>query len=928
MEAQTVTWFVFLVLTKYVSTSYNPNPFQLKPGSTTEATEGSCFEIKCSVIKDLYDRSAYWFWMKDAKWVNNDFSSTVIYSSNSSKRAVSPDFANRVKFIGSSSSSWRNGHSCSILICDLRTSDSGWYSLRYVGTGNNIWKSEDMTLNVKENQCLLTFKEPPVVAENKLVTLTCSTPTSCPSNPCIQDVTQLNGCKGTDGIKKSTTYSFMSRREDDKRVFSCKTQDNTDTYLIRNITVTVEYSPDVEIKIMAPVSAVKRETKIIVTNAVTLDLTCDVKRSNPRPDTYTWLKDGAEVGWIQNYTGRMIQPGDTSFYICEATNRKGTGRSKELQLDVQYKPRGTKISVSGSPDHKVKVNQRVKFTCNTEANPAPRTYFWYKHNYSQWKTTGSPTLDYKIQRADEACYRCRAINDIAEGDTSQPVCIQVLYPPTQPKLSMPAEVTEGQKITISCTAESFPPSHLTLTRINTSNHQSLGNAQEVNYSQPNNTLHQTFTVTSAHAGLYSCSAWNTEGMKQSEQKLVVKYPPQNVRVNAHPDLAVKENVSFTLICDAESHPPVRAVTWMKTTGGKDEIVQKNLTQTFTVNSANLSDSGLYSCEATNDMGTGKSQPAEVKVKYAPKNTNITGSAEKRELDGRSSVTLSCTSQSVPRVHHYTWYREIKGKKDEVVSNYQNHTVYSNQPGAYYCVAENEIDKRSSDSVHLFERDFLDILKFLILGLLVLIFLIFVVLILRNRRKKSIQQGERNTTFIFGYLCWRNGTRRRSLMNETVSAEPFRSRDDLLSENLRRPQAQRHQQLPDSTPLTNIDPVYSVVNLPKGASAQNGDTEADSVNYASLHFWKKPKNRQRQEEEHAVYAIVAKPKEPDSVQDYENISKATACAPKSPNLFDDGEDEVELNYSQVIFTAMPPRQMTDSDSSTSSEDESQYSAIRI
>nr|XP_019948231.1 PREDICTED: B-cell receptor CD22-like [Paralichthys olivaceus] len=840
MEAQTVTWFVFLVLTKNVSTSYTP--FELQPGSTAEATEGSCFEIKCSVIKDLYDRSAYWFWMKDAQYDDNrkDFSSTVIYSSKSSTRPVSPDFANRVKFTGSSSSSWRNGHSCSILICDLRTSDSGRYSFRYVETGKNRWATKDMTLNVKENQCLLTFNfEPTVVEENEYVTLTCSTPTSCPSNPCIQDVTQrdLGGFTGTYGKKKSSTYSFMSRREDDKRVFSCKTQDNTDKYLIRNITVTVEYSPDVEIKIMAPVSAVKRETKIIVTNAVTLDLTCDVKRSNPRPHTYTWLKDGARVGWKQNYTVGMIQPGDTSFYICEATNRKGTGRSKELQLDVQYKPRGTKISVSGSPDHKVKVNQRVKFTCNTEANPAPRTYFWYKHNDSQWKTTGSPTLDYKIQRADEACYRCRAINHIAEGDTSQPVCIQVLYPPTQPKLSMPAEVTEGQKITISCTAESFPPSHLTLTRINTSNHQSLGNAQEVNYSQPNNTLHQTFTVTSAHAGLYSCSAWNTEGMKQSEQKLVVK--------------------------------------------------------------------------------------------YAPKNTNITGSAEKRELDGRSSVTLSCTSQSVPRVHHYTWYREIKGKKDEVVSNYQNHTVYSNQPGAYYCVAENEIDKRSSDSVHLFERDFLDILKFLVLGLLVLIFLIFVVLILRNRRKKSIQQGERNTTFIFGYLCWRNGTRRRSLMNETVSAEPFRSRDDLLSENLRRPQAQRHQQLPDSTPLTNIDAVYSVVNLPKGASAQNGDTEADSVNYASLHFWKKPKNRQRQEEEHAVYAIVAKPKkEPDSMQDYENISKATACAPKSPNLFDDGEDEVELNYSQVIFTAMPPRQMTDSDSSTSSEDESQYSAIRI
>ena len=137
-----------------VSTSDPSSPFKLEPGGLL-ATEGSCFEIKCQVIRNVDDRDANWFWMKDRRWVvrDKDYTSTVIYSTNTSTRPVSPDFANRVKYIDSPSSSWQNADSagpkplCSILICDLRRSDSGKYSLRFVGRGR--WSSEEVTLNIK-----------------------------------------------------------------------------------------------------------------------------------------------------------------------------------------------------------------------------------------------------------------------------------------------------------------------------------------------------------------------------------------------------------------------------------------------------------------------------------------------------------------------------------------------------------------------------------------------------------------------------------------------------------------------------------------------------------------------------------------------------------------------------------------------------------
>lgn len=88
--------------------------------------------------------------------------------------------------------------------------------------------------------------------------------------------------------------------------------------------------------------------------------------------------------------------------------------------------------------------------------------------------------------------------------------------------------------------------------------------------------------------------------------------PKNVTVQATPDFVVDENRTLTLQCSAHSQPQVTSITWMKMVNGKNVVIRK--TRSFDLKSVSPSDRGWYSCAASNEIGTGKSQQAEVKVR--------------------------------------------------------------------------------------------------------------------------------------------------------------------------------------------------------------------------------------------------------------------------------------------------------------------------
>ncbi|KAF3692239.1 B-cell receptor CD22 B-lymphocyte cell adhesion molecule [Channa argus] len=526
MNALTLGWLVILALIKNFYSVSLHIPMTLRDLNPT-ATEGSCIDIKCDVTGPISDdNDAYWFWLKDAKWdeSNADFIGTVIYSTNTALRPVSPHFEDRVKYIGSLSSSWGTSYNsspkprCNILICNLKQSDSGEYSFRYK-KGSHKWSTKpNVTLKVTENPCPITFENPPAVMESEQITLTCSTrdaPKEVSAEISSKNIreghsvtltclakgvpaTNISWFKNDTMMKAMSTLAEWTITEIDASYsgeYRCKAQNKHGTRTSATVTVDVTYAPEVEIT----------TTSSEVTEGDKMTLTCSVKRSNPQLVTYTWQKNGANIVDGQTFVVDTMKPEDSGSYTCTANNAVGSGSSPELQIQVKYAPKD--VTVQSQHGFEVKENKSLTLSCSARSYPQVKSITWMKTTDGKEKVLKENNDQYIIQSAspsDIGQYSCKAENDTGTG-TSQKIQINVKYSPTEPILSMADELTENMTTTITCTVESFPPS------------------QPDGYWPSNNKLQFTFNVTSAHDGLYTCSATNTEGPNTSKQrKLVVK----------------------------------------------------------------------------------------------------------------------------------------------------------------------------------------------------------------------------------------------------------------------------------------------------------------------------------------------------------------------------------------------------------------------
>ncbi|XP_075899350.1 B-cell receptor CD22 [Nelusetta ayraudi] len=825
MKAHSRKCFLFWALIRMIFTCigicHAQNAQFSVQNSMLSATEGSCAEIKCKAESYLRKDNGKLFWMKDPVWDSkrHDFVNiTYVYSTD--QQDVSADFAARVKYIGGRPP-WYRDRTCSIQICNLKKTDSGNYMFRFVGTTSGKHSTQNTTLTVTENQCLITFTGPPVVVvveESETISLSCSTLPSCPSYPQIQELPESTTLQEDRNDKKILNATFEATWQDNGKEFKCQTPDNTDQHLVKKFNLTVQYGP---------------------------------RKPSIHP--------------IQN---------------------------------------------------QVKVGGSLKIFCNTAAEPAPEFYTWYRHttgthvNTSVHSTSTEKYLDLTgLKRGDEACYSCSATNFIRTGESSEEACVEVLYSPTNLQLLMDPEVQEHQLVTIICTVESWPPSQLTLRGKRSSAILPLQTLHS-------NVLNYTFTATPAHKGTYTCCASNSEGSSQITQRdLVVRYGPTDVEIQAPAGWTGNENSGLTLLCSASADPEA-SFTWWKVAHGAREELRRNRTLVF--DSLRASDSGQYSCSASNDIGTGHSELAEVKVKYAPKLTVISRVAEQQQPDGRSSVRLSCSSHCYPPASQYSWFKRATdepGDKDVLVFSYQNVTVDSDKPGFYYCKARNEMGERSSDSEPLFvEGGFMKALKYGLLFLFILILLIIVIGIYRWRRSKSVQRSSKTTNLRFGFLSAGNNARAR--LREP--AYTSHSRDDM---SYSQPTPQHPYRCPDVAPASEL---YSMVNLPTtnpGTSAQKPSRQGDSnttegsLQYASLQFDKRKKTQEPKAEDNVVYAKVSKRK---VVEDHGVYSWDS----------DTSEEDTGLNYTQVSFPAKAEHERTRKDSSSSEKEETNYSEVKF
>uniref|UniRef100_A0A671Y3C5 Ig-like domain-containing protein n=1 Tax=Sparus aurata TaxID=8175 RepID=A0A671Y3C5_SPAAU len=144
---------------------------------------------------------------------------------------------------------------------------------------------------------------------------------------------------------------------------------------------------------------------------------------------------------------------------CTAVYNKQDGStqsvSTSLKVDISDPPKNTTVSVR--PSGPVPENSRVTLTCSSTANPAVRSYTWYRADGDQEVVMGTgKVLD--ITASDvSATFSCKAENDVGAG-RSNTRKIEVQYSPkhTTVSVSPSGPVPEDTDVTLTCSSTANP----------------------------------------------------------------------------------------------------------------------------------------------------------------------------------------------------------------------------------------------------------------------------------------------------------------------------------------------------------------------------------------------------------------------------------------------------------------------------------------
>uniref|UniRef100_A0AAQ5YYD7 Ig-like domain-containing protein n=2 Tax=Amphiprion ocellaris TaxID=80972 RepID=A0AAQ5YYD7_AMPOC len=302
------------------------------------------------------------------------------------------------------------------------------------------------------------------VKEGSSVSLTCSAPAPCQTlpptltwTPSLGDVQeQLQENVDKTKVKRSV-LTFTASHLHHGQIISCtvvyKKQDGSrDASESRSLTAAVSYSPKDTTVSVSPSGPVQQSSNVT--------LTC-TSNANPAVRSFTWYRDdGSQETVIGTEAVLIIQASKVSRpFFCEAANDVGVGHSDLRQIDVQYSPKDTTVSVS--PSGPVQQSSNVTLTCTSNANPAVRSFTWYRDDGSQETVIGTKAV-LNIQASEVSRpFFCEAANDVGVGrsDLSQ---IDVQFPP-QILPSSDCTTTAGQ---INCSCETvgnpFPTLHWSL----------------------------------------------------------------------------------------------------------------------------------------------------------------------------------------------------------------------------------------------------------------------------------------------------------------------------------------------------------------------------------------------------------------------------------------------------------------------------------
>ncbi|XP_065136631.1 B-cell receptor CD22-like [Paramisgurnus dabryanus] len=398
---------LFLIVLVFSSSIDSTEPLIKVPETEQKKSEGSCVTISCTYDPG-YEENLKLLWFKNPVYDEKEkcFNGTIVYS-NTGDRPQSAGYSSRVEYITDKTEKPTNSWlKCDLRINDLQKTDSGYYGFRIIGSDKHKYMSTPMNLTVTDNHCKVKIDSSEIkysVKESDEFTVRCSTSVSCSSHPewilhkpgeDPERVTSSNNRftqdKEENEDKKITRLKFNTTWEDDNMILSCRPEENQDSCLTRNITLSVEYAPK-EVKATVSSDNVKEGDSVI--------FSCT---SRGRPNvTISWFKQGKEISQLAEWRLVNVKPEDSGEYYCKAENKYGNVESNTISINVKYRPKEVSVTPAVYISD-LREGDELKLKCSVgDSNPAVNQFQWYRDNSLLWHQT-SQTLT--ISQVKQSCH--------------------------------------------------------------------------------------------------------------------------------------------------------------------------------------------------------------------------------------------------------------------------------------------------------------------------------------------------------------------------------------------------------------------------------------------------------------------------------------------------------------------------------------------
>ncbi|XP_060079143.1 hemicentin-1-like [Ylistrum balloti] len=636
--------------------------------STYSATTGSSVTLTCVVSSAATVNTVY--------WQRTIQSSTVTLT------------IDNVKYSGSSTGT------PSLTINNADTGDSGSYTCFATSTFG-IGSSNPTTLTVSGSIPTVTVAQTTrSVITGTTVTLQCSVSANPTHTSVFWQFTPSNGVTSAlpiDNVNyggssvNSPSLIVYNANSGDQGTYVCFASNQVGTGQSLQVSLTVTGS--------IPTVTVAQTTRSVITGT-TVTLQCSVS-ANPTHTSVFWqftpsngVTSALPIDNV-NYGGSSVNSpslivynansGDQGTYVCFASNQVGTGQSLQVSLTVT----GSLPVVSiAQTSYSVVTGQTVTLGCTVTATPSHNNVFWQRivNGVPSTLTTGTgkysgstvntPSLTiFNAAASDNAIYTCSATNAVGTGTSGQTTLTVTGSLPIATIAQTSYSVVTGQTVTLGCTVTATPshnnvfwqrivngvPSTLTT---------GTGKYSGSTVNTPSLTI---FNAAASDNAIYTCSATNAVGTGTSGQTTLTVTGSLPIATIAQTSYSVVTGQTVTLGCTVTATPSHNNVFWQRIVNGVPSTLTTGTgkysgstvnTPSLTIFNAAASDNAIYTCSATNAVGTGTSGQTTLTVTGSLPIVTIAQTSY--SVVTGQTVTLGCTVTATPSHNNVFWQRIVNG----------------------------------------------------------------------------------------------------------------------------------------------------------------------------------------------------------------------------------------------------------------------------